>query len=538
MNLNPKTINSLREKGKDSLYFFAKAILGFAELDEHIHKPVCRALEDRSKKRLTVEFPRTWFKSTIASIAYPIWEAISDPNIRILVVQNTHDNACKKLKAIAGIFEKNSLFRALYPDILPRKNCTWSSNCLEVNRTAAHPEGTFEAAGVGTAAVSRHYDVIVEDDTISPKKDDMTGIVQQPTRMDIEKAIGWHGLCHPMLLHPRESRIVIVGTRWAERDLLGHIYEKFPEYTNLRKTACEKNGQPTTLEDGGKPTWNRFDEDTLNELQRTEGPYMFACLYLGSPTAAINQVFKREWIRYFDNHMRGSFACTSVDLAAAEKEESSDPDFNVVMTTAIEPKSGRIFVLEYTRERMSPSDVIDTIFRHYHRYHPIKVLIEAIAYQRTLVHWIKQRQRKSNTQFYIEEIRSHKQSKVDRIRGLQPYFAAERIAIREGMTALEQELLAFPKGSHDDVIDTLSMQQAFWVEQMDFSQALVPEKIADPFSGAAVIDELLNRFSKVKQYPFDGGLMEDRYLNQITSPELRMRVLQDIETSRMERLIA
>ena len=108
---------------------------------------------------------------------------------------------------------------------------------------------------------------------------------------------------------------------------------------------------------------------------------MFSCLYLGLTKNTINQVFNRDWILYFENQMRGSFACTSVDLASADKEESSDPDFNVIMTTAIEPKSGRIFVLEYTRERMSPSDVIDTIFRHYHRYHPVKVIIEAIGYQ-------------------------------------------------------------------------------------------------------------------------------------------------------------
>lgn len=540
MELDQETITKLQKKGKESLFFLARAILGFKDFHPDIHLPICRELENyETNTRMTVELPRTWFKSTLVSIAYAIFRAINDSNIRILIVQNTHDNACKKLQAIAAIFEKNALFKVLYSEILPNRNCRWSSNCLEVNRFEAHPEGTFEAAGVGTATISRHYDIIIEDDTISPKKDDMTGIMQQPTRMDIEKAIGWHGLCHPMLLHPKKSQIIIVGTRWAERDLLGFIYEKFPDYLNIKKTACAKDNEACTLDEGGEPTWpDRFDIPVLRELERTEGPYMFACLYLGMPTSAINQVFNRDWILYFDNHMRGSFACTSVDLASAEKEESSDPDFNVIMTTTIEPKSGRIFVLEYTRERMSPSDVIDAIFRHYHRYHPIKILVEAIGYQRTLVYWLKQKQRKSNAHFYVEEIKGHAQSKVDRIRGLQPYFAAGQIAIKKNMSALEHELLAFPKGRHDDVIDALSMQRAFWVEQMDFSTLAQEEKIPNPHVGHVILNELISRFEDIQRYPFDGGNMEDRYLEDVLVPELRKRILESVEQDRMEKLIA
>lgn len=553
MELDEKTLHELREKGKKSLFFLSRAILEFSDLDPKIHLEACRELENYTiNTRMTIELPRTWFKSTLVSISYAIWRAINDPNIRILIAQNTHDNACKKLRAIAAIFEKNALFRALYPEILPTKNCRWASDSLELNRTAAHPEGTFEAAGVGTAAVSRHYDLIIEDDTISPKKDDMTGVIQQPTRMDIEKAIGWHALCHPMLLHPKRSQIVIVGTRWAEGDLLGHIYEKFPDYVNIKKTAIEdKDGNAVgdvTLNSArdriiiggpGKITWpERFDSAVLAELFKAEGPYMFACLYLGMPTAAINQVFKREWMIYFENRPRHAYACTSVDLASAEKEESSDPDFNVIMTTAIEPKSGRVYVIEYTRERMSPSDVIDAIFRHYYRYHPIKVLVEAIGYQRTLVSWLKQRQQRTKTQFYVEEIKSHKQSKVDRIRGLQPNFSAGQIMIRKGMATLEQELLAFPKGRHDDLPDALSMQRSFWLEQMDFSRLIAEDKPLDQHSGIAIIKELAGRFTDVQQYPFDGGNMSDRYLEEITSSTLRDRMIESIEINRMEQLIA
>lgn len=542
MELTPEIIDKLRAKAEDNLFFFARAILGFKDLDPKIHKPICDALQNYEKNtRMTVELPRTWFKSTLVSISYAIWRSIKNPNIRILIAQNSHGNACKKLKAIALIFEKKALFRALFYNILPDKNCRWSSECLELRRTEAHPEGTFEAAGVGTATISRHYDVIIEDDTIAPKKDDMTGIIQQPTRLDIEKAIGWHSLCHPMLLHPSESQIIIVGTRWAERDLLGYIYDKYPEYVNIKKTACEKNGEAATLEEGGTPTWpERFSITVLREIERQEGPYMFACLYLGKPTAAINQVFQRSWIRYRDRQPKGCYTCTTVDLASAEKEETSDPDFNVILTSAIEPKSGIITVLEYTRERMNPSAVVDCVFQHHARHHPIKTRIEAIGYQRTFVHWVKQRMKRGSTQFVVEEIKSHKGSKVDRIRGLQPYFSAELVHIKPGMVELEQELLAFPKGAHDDVIDALSMQIPFWVEMTEMVNQIIEDELGDhPLSGKSIINELKDRVNAINRYPYDSGNCDDYYLNNVIMNDvLRYAIRERAEEHRRDVRIA
>ena len=157
VTLDNKTVASLRDKGKESLFFLARGILEFSDLTEHVHLPLCRELENFEKNtRMGIELPRDWFKSTIGSIAYPIWRAINNPNVRILVVQNSMNNARKKLQSIKQIFESNQLFRALYPEILPRKNSTWTQECLTVNRSKPLPEGTFEAAGVGTAVTSRH----------------------------------------------------------------------------------------------------------------------------------------------------------------------------------------------------------------------------------------------------------------------------------------------------------------------------------------------------------------------------------------------
>lgn len=516
MEVDKKAIDTWREKGKTSLFFFARAILGFSDLDPEIHGPLCKALEQGDDvTRLLVTFPRTWFKSTVCSIAYPIWAALNNHEIRILVVQNSFSNACKKLGAIKEIFEKNKLFRALYPEILPPSGTTWTKECLKVNRESAHPEGTFEAAGVGTATISRHYDVIIQDDTIAPKKDDMTGIVQQPTAADIEKAIGWHRQCHPLLIHPLKSRIIIVGTRWAEGDLQGWIMENSSEYMKFSRAIYEnEKGEPVRPESGGKLAWpGRFNQAVADSLEKNEGPYMFACLYMNMPTAAINQVFSRSWIKYYEKSpSHGMVYCTSVDLASAKKEESSDPDYTVILTCAVDPKKGNIYVTHYTRERLDPGETVNAIFDHVRAYKPLEVIIESIGYQRTLNYWVRKRMLLHNMLFYINEIKGLTGSKEDRIRGLQPYFAENKILLKPHMNELEQELLAFPKGRHDDLADALSMQMKFWYQITEsFTKELENDKPFDPFTGASVIEELQKRVIDVNSYPNDVGSMSERY---------------------------
>ena len=229
------------------------------------------------------------------------------------------------------------------------------------------------------------------------------------------------------------------------------------------------------------------------------------------PCSATNQVFKREWINYYQTIPRNLVICTAVDLASAEKEESSDPDYNVILTAGINPYNGNIYIIHYTRERMSPSSVINSIFDHYRAYKPVKVILEGIGYQRTLQHWLEQKQRKHNCLFTVDVITSHKASKVDRIRGLQPFFAASRIFIKSGMDELERELLSFPKGAHDDIVDTLSMELDFFNTSTTLVDQDKEARLSrNPFSFDLILKELNARNMKPKQYPYDMGIMRMR----------------------------
>lgn len=506
--LSQDTINQLAQKGRDSLFFLAKAILGFDRFTKEIHKPICDMIQDyETNNRNVLILPRGWYKSTLATIAYPIWRVINDPEVRILLVQNTYTNACGKLGAIKQIFESNDLFKLLYPEILPDNDCTWAKDCATVSRRGAYPEGTWEAAGTGTQKTGQHYDLIIEDDTVSPSKDNLTGAMMQPTQAEIEKAIGWFKLATPLLIEPVDSQRVVVGTRWAESDLLGYVIDSHPEY-NIITRACKETNKRPDVE--GEIQWpERFPQEVLDVIETDLGPYMYSALYQNCPTSASNQVFRREWINYYQTLPDNLMYCTAVDLASADKEESSDPDYNVVMTCGLDPKNGHIYLVHYTRERMSPSSVINCIFDHYRSYKPVKVIVEGIGYQRTIKHWIEQKMRHNNQMFWIDLITGHKMSKVDRIRGLQPFFAANRIFTKPEHEEFERELLAFPKAAHDDTPDTMSMMLEFFNTTTALTEQDKSERLArNPLSADLIIKELEDR-SRV-QPGYDMGIMSHR----------------------------
>lgn len=505
--LEEDELAKIAKKGRENFFFFARGILGFNKVCKKIHLPLCEKLEDHEHEtRLMILLPRDWFKTTLASIAYPLWRAINNPEIRILVVQNTYTNACAKLLAIKQLVEKNQLFRLCYKELLPDSSCVWKSDKLTFKREGAYPEGTFEAAGTGTQVVSRHYDVIIEDDTVAPDKDSMTGVLMQPTKAEIEKAIGWHRLAHPLLIEPLESQILVIGTRWVEGDLLQWVEENEKDYTIITRSVREnEKGQSDEF---GALTWpERYNEKVLNQLKIGLGPYMYSALFLNLPLASGTQVFKKDWINYYKETPPGCIKATAVDPAASDSDSSSNPDFNVVLTISVEPFSGRIYVEYYDHERMDVGKLVNCIFNHNRTFQPLKVYIEANAYQRTLIYWINQRQFASDTYFQVEPVISTR-SKEERIRGLQPFFASNRIFIKNDMNELETELLSFPRGKHDDLIDALSMLLAFVIEVRKKIQHSYERKYVKN-SGALILEELRKRHKRKKSFIDNIGLGKD-----------------------------
>jgi predicted phage terminase large subunit-like protein len=501
-------LDTIREKAKSSLYFFTKGILGYDWLVPHIHGPVCASLEAPTIRKL-IELPRGWLKTTVCTIAYPMWLSIRNPNIRILVTQNSSTNACKKLSVIRGQWENNELLRTLFPELLPNRNSRWTADSLCITRSSTFPESTYEAAGTATKVVSRHYDVIIEDDTVAPDLDELGNESLAPTHDDVQKAIGWHRTnVLPLMNNPSKDISLVVGTRWYDQDLIAWVKENEKDYV-VTTRACREDeaGLPSAR---GKLTYpERFDDKTLQALEVALGPYMFSCLYMNTPVRSEDMLFKPSWFKFYElvPPYKSLAIYTTVDPATdPELSKSSDLDYSVVMTCGKDLLTGDIYVLDYFRERCNPGEMASAIFNHVVKYRPHVVGYENVAYQKSIQYWLTELMKQHNIWFLLQPCpRGGARGKDVAISALQPIFAAGHIYLRTWMKELQSELLTYPLGRHDDLADALSMQLQFWRVTKTKKEAKLRLHGADPLS----LDSALKEIKARKMAGRDSSLIFD-----------------------------
>lgn len=201
----------LRNLYKSDLFVCAKELCGFSEANWRTHGDMIQALESDDERKLIV-MPRGTFKSSIGVVAYTVWRLINDPNLRILINSEVYTNSKNWIREISGVF-KSKKFVDVFGDW---EGSPWSDGEIIVKaRTKNFKESSVVAGGVGTIKTGQHYDLILNDDLNSEKNSD--------TSEGRQKVIRFYRMQFS-LLEPGKTMIVI-GTRYAVDDVIGHIME-------------------------------------------------------------------------------------------------------------------------------------------------------------------------------------------------------------------------------------------------------------------------------------------------------------------------
>jgi predicted phage terminase large subunit-like protein len=303
---------------------------------------------------------------------------------------------------------------------------------------------------MGGNLVSQHYDKIILDDVVN--RDSVN------TREQIEKTILFFKDILD-LLEPG-GELIILGTRWHDEDLYGWIMDKendvLSSFDIYLRPAFTGN-----LRDhlNFKAIWpEKFTRTVLEKLYREKGPYEFSAQYLNEVIPDTDATFRKEWFHYYDEtELRGRplNKFTAVDPAISLEKEA---DYTAIVTIGID-HFHNWYVLDVFRDRVTPSELIEQLYRTYERWHPIEIAIENVAFQKVLQYSINEEGRKRKKYLPVVEVKPEERSKDERIRGLQPLYANGVILHNKELVYndyLEDELTRFPRGKHDDIIDSMS----------------------------------------------------------------------------------
>ncbi len=458
---------------KTDLYFLAKEILNYEKMEPHVHQELCDYTTsvlpshpglvksedfDPTKNLLLLLMPRGTFKSSVVTIGFTLQFILNEPNARVLIDSETFGKSKAFLREILDHLINNEgyreVFRAIhgmYPFTKKSMMSLWTdSEVILPCRNAPKKEPTISCAGIDVTKNGMHYDLIICDDLHSE--------LNSNNKENIQKVIDHYKLAFS-LLDPGKPMIVI-GTRWDYNDLYQHIMDfEAEDFNILKKSAYNDDGSlffPEVL-----------NEKELDKIRRRQGISIFSKQYLNEPVSDENATFRREYIvRKAWEMVKGRPMnwYLSVDPSYYDPRGTMTyGDFATLVLVGMDFQRD-LYVRHVVRRKMPYSELIDEIFKIYtdHQFDDIKnmrIFLEVIG-TKSLSFELSNEQRRRNTWLPITEIKTQAKSKEERIRALAPFYEYGHIFHMKEcpqVEELEYELLHFPSGKHDDIIDALSM---------------------------------------------------------------------------------
>ena len=197
----------------------------------------------------------------------------------------------------------------------------------------------------------------------------------------------------------------------------------------------------------------KLTHEFLERQKKEQGSYIFSNQYLNEIIPADMQTFKKEWFRYYDNLPKNVYNFAFIDPAIGQADTN---DYTGVVVVAVDPDN-RWYVRFARRYRITPSQIISLIFELHKNFNCQGIGIEEVAYQKALLYFLSDEMKRRMNYLPIKGIKPPTdKTKEMRILALVPHFEWGRVFLNKGLNDLELELLSFPRGAHDDLIDSLA----------------------------------------------------------------------------------
>lgn len=464
---------------KTDLYFLAKEVLNYQKMEKHVHQELCdyttsilpnppeelktRLAEehedfDPRKNLLLLLMPRGTFKSSVVTIGFTLQYFLNEPNARILIDSETFSKSKAFLREIQDHLINNEAYREIfkvihgtYPYTKKSDMKLWTdSEIILPCRNVPKKEPSISCAGIDVTKNGMHYDLIICDDLHSEKN--VTNNEQ------IQQVIDHYKLAFSLLDPGRP--MIIIGTRWHELDLYGHIIDfELEDFNVLKKAAYNPDGSlffPEVL-----------NEQELDKIRRRQGPSIFSKQYLNQPVSDENATFKRDnFIRKKWEEVKGrpmNWYLSGDPSYSDPRGTSTYSDYATLVLVGMDYQR-ELYVRHIVRKKMTYSEFINEIFNIYTNPQfddirsKMKIILEVIG-TKSLSYELANEQRRRNSWLPVQEIRSRRTDKEERIRGLAPFYEYKHVYhISEcpQLDELELELLHFPSGRHDDIIDAMA----------------------------------------------------------------------------------
>lgn len=405
------------------------------------HKDILSLASNKELKYIGIAAPRGHAKSTTVDFVFALWSTVYKEHHFGVIISDTVTQSVEFVNALKDEFENNVILHWLYGDL--------TSNDWRDGEFVTSTGVKWVAKGAGMKVRGlRHRewrpDLIILDDL---ENDERVATVAQ--RQKLKKWLVRAVL--PAL--SRDGRAILIGTVLHHDSLLQNILkhrDSFASWTTrlFQAISSDKNGKEQAL-------WpEHMDLDYLRAIRDDSkhpkyiGSIAFAQEYQNKPFDEADAIIKPDQIQWTDKIPSDSqivATVLTVDPAVSERA-MADPTGKVIASLGTD---GNIYVRYVGNERLSPKNNSEDIKRLDEIYKPRIIGIENGALGLVF--------RELLAGLPVIGLEPDK-DKVRRLLAVSRFFEAGKIYFVQGsknINELYDQLLEFPKGSHDDMVDAL-----------------------------------------------------------------------------------
>jgi predicted phage terminase large subunit-like protein len=410
------------------------------------HKRMAEAFErvaNGTCKRLIINMPPRHTKSEFASYLLPAWFLGKYPGKKVIQASHTAELAVGFGRKVRNLVDSD-VYHEIFPEL------SLQSDSKAAGRWNTSKGGDYFAIGVGGAVTGKGADVLIIDDPHSEQEAAMAA--SNPEVYD--KVIEWYTSGPRQRLQPGGA-IVIVMTRWSQRDLTGQVL----------KSAAQRSGEdweviefPAILP-SGNPLWPQFWSFEELEALRNELPNAkWQAQYQQNPVGNESAIVKRDWWQIWeeDRPPACEYILQTWDTAF---EKNNRADYSAGTTWGVfkndeDHGNSNLILLNTYKKRVEYPDLKRDVLKEYNMYEPDGVLIEKKASGAPLIYDLRA------MGIPVQEFTPGKgQDKVARLNAVSDIIASGKVWVPNTRWAEElvDEIAEFPSGEHDDLVDATTL---------------------------------------------------------------------------------
>ncbi len=399
------------------------------------------------------EAARGFTKTTHANV-FMEYRIGLEPERRNCIFRASDDKAKESTSWIATDIENDIAFRALFPNVVPDKESTWSAKGYDVKRTdipysewrriVISQDPCLTGYGVESdTALGSHPTGMMLIDDINTEKNTYSDRERAQVIKTLQDTI------LPMAV-PNKTWLDVVGTPWRADDSLAWL--KSTGAFDCLWLPAQEDGLET-----GAPTWPEvFDEKALAFQKQILMEIGYARQMLLNLNAAMGQTLKLEWLHTFPHQeVNPSWErIMGVDYASTDfaRGTKSKDDFVIALGYLI--PGGGVIITDGYADQLSQGEAEIKLVQWADNFQPRLIGIEDVTESRQFYQSMVR-----NTRLPVWPSPVHNRNKGDRFeKDLGPIFQFGRMKLSDELNPFlkkfKDQWIAFPRNStHDDTLD-------------------------------------------------------------------------------------